>query len=328
LTKEQIGMSKKRTKQYLMLLMVIGLVSIAAGGSGTFASFSAETVNSGNYFASGTLFLHNTHGTTTCTSESSSDNLTPTGCDTLFTLPIITAGSTYTAHLVLQNAGTIDADGIKLYEPGGCTSGNGTIVHALLNGAVVSGASNGGTLTVHPLAGAIANGDTIVVSSADGNNRQSFTASGATTAGSTTINVNTTNWNFSYGDGSDVTDTTASGATPAFATSSLCTGLKIAVEETDPLNSNATERCAFGTTAGASSCTLASSGALGSVPSTLLTAATLDLTPDSGTNTGTNLSAGQSREFDIKVLAPASLDNTYQDRKASFALAWHIDQAP
>ena len=35
-------MSKKRFKQYLMLLTVTGLVAVAAGGgSGTFASFSA-----------------------------------------------------------------------------------------------------------------------------------------------------------------------------------------------------------------------------------------------------------------------------------------------
>ncbi|HEV2593087.1 MAG TPA: hypothetical protein VGU02_14475 [Gaiellaceae bacterium] len=86
-------MSRKRTKQYLMLLMVIGLVSIAAGGGGTFASFTAETANNGNYFATGTLVLNDNGGTNTCTSAINSTNSTGadannlnsgTDCDTLF----------------------------------------------------------------------------------------------------------------------------------------------------------------------------------------------------------------------------------------------------
>ena len=59
-------MSKKRFKQYLMLLTVIGLVAVAAGGgSGTFASFTAETTNAGNTFATGTIVLSNTVNTGT-----------------------------------------------------------------------------------------------------------------------------------------------------------------------------------------------------------------------------------------------------------------------
>src|SRR3954454_3489041 len=88
------AMSRKRTKQYLMLLMVIGLVSIAAGGGGTFASFSAETTNAGNYFATGTLILNDKGSTNTCTSatgtgtqgNSSNLNTVGTDCDTLFTV--------------------------------------------------------------------------------------------------------------------------------------------------------------------------------------------------------------------------------------------------
>ena len=41
-------MSRKRVKQYLMLLTVIGLIAVAANGAGTFASFSAQTTNAGN----------------------------------------------------------------------------------------------------------------------------------------------------------------------------------------------------------------------------------------------------------------------------------------
>lgn len=102
-------MSKKRVKQYLMLLCVIGLVSIASG-SGTFASFSAQTTNTGNTFAAGTLFLHDTsNGTTTCNSESQTTgpgyNIDPSGCGILFTADLSQGAAT--AHLALNNAGSL-----------------------------------------------------------------------------------------------------------------------------------------------------------------------------------------------------------------------------
>lgn len=118
-------MPKKRIKQYLMLLTVIGLVAIAAGGSGTFASFSAEVTNPGNTFATGTLFLHNTHGATTCTSESNTLNVNPgTGvggdaCAVLFNNVDLSAGNA-TATLALDNAGTVNATDLK-WDISSCT---------------------------------------------------------------------------------------------------------------------------------------------------------------------------------------------------------------
>jgi predicted ribosomally synthesized peptide with SipW-like signal peptide len=102
-------MSKTRVKQYLMLLTVIGLVSIASG-SGTFASFSAQTTNPGNTFAAGTLFLHNlANGTTSCSSESQTTgpnfNIDPTGCGILFTADL--SQGVATAHVALTNAGSL-----------------------------------------------------------------------------------------------------------------------------------------------------------------------------------------------------------------------------
>lgn len=61
-------MGRKRIKQYLLLLLAIGVIAVVASGSGTFASFNAEVTNGGNTFATGSLILNNTHGTTTCTS--------------------------------------------------------------------------------------------------------------------------------------------------------------------------------------------------------------------------------------------------------------------
>lgn len=116
-------MSKKRIKQYLMLLTVVGLVAIAAGGgSGTFATFNAEVTNAGNTFAAGTLFLHDNGGATTCTSESSSDNLSTNNCDVLFSFGgtgVNNFTSAQTADLTLSNAGTIPASDIK-FKVGSC----------------------------------------------------------------------------------------------------------------------------------------------------------------------------------------------------------------
>ena len=125
-------MSKKRFKQYLMLLAVIGLVAIASGGS-TFASFSAETTNPGNVFATGTLYLHDTpNGGTTCTSEAATTgpnfNINPgdgsngAGCTALFVNKDLSQGAT-TAHIALANAGSLDSTHFQ-FKVSNCTWGD------------------------------------------------------------------------------------------------------------------------------------------------------------------------------------------------------------
>src|SRR5215469_9076996 len=112
-------MSKKRVKQYLMLLTVVGLVAIAAGGSGTFATFSAETTNPGNTFATGTIVLSNTvNAGTACLSSGGAGgvntNINAT-CDHVFNLSVNKPGDSYVAdHLDLQNAGSLAASALKL----------------------------------------------------------------------------------------------------------------------------------------------------------------------------------------------------------------------
>lgn len=111
--------SKKRIKQYLMLLMAIGVIAVAASGGGTFASFNAQVTNPGNTFASGTLFLHNVKGATTCTSESNSLNVNPgtgTGgdaCAVVFNGINLATTTSTTANLELANAGTVNAQNIR-----------------------------------------------------------------------------------------------------------------------------------------------------------------------------------------------------------------------
>jgi predicted ribosomally synthesized peptide with SipW-like signal peptide len=124
-------MARKRIKQYLMLLTVIGVVAVAASGSGTFASFSASVTNPGNTFASGTLFLHDTHGVTTCTSESATTgpnfNVNPGDgtngdvCAVLFS-NVDLGGGPVTANLDLNNAGSINASDVK-FKVNNCTVG-------------------------------------------------------------------------------------------------------------------------------------------------------------------------------------------------------------
>jgi predicted ribosomally synthesized peptide with SipW-like signal peptide len=138
-------MSKKRIKQYLMLLTVIGLVSIASG-SGTFASFSAETTNAGNTFASGTLFLHNTkQGNAACTSEShvTAPYNVNGSCDILFN-GVAFDGTAQTAHLALNNAGTLDASALT-FKVANCTVGDNsanTTSGTLFGGALTCGDIN------------------------------------------------------------------------------------------------------------------------------------------------------------------------------------------
>jgi hypothetical protein len=109
----------------LKLLLLAGVLALVAGrSSGTFATFNAEVTSAGNSFATGTLFLHETkQGGSTCTSESSSDNLSTTNCDILFTVNNITNGNVSSANLTLNNAGTINASDIKFSVPN-CTVGN------------------------------------------------------------------------------------------------------------------------------------------------------------------------------------------------------------
>jgi predicted ribosomally synthesized peptide with SipW-like signal peptide len=115
-------MSKKRIKEYLMLLTVIGLVSIASG-SGTFASFSAETTNAGNTFATGTIVLSNTvnAGSACLSSAISVDSNINAACSAVFNATVQKPGASALNNLDLLNSGSLDATTLKL-TGGACTA--------------------------------------------------------------------------------------------------------------------------------------------------------------------------------------------------------------
>lgn len=169
-------MSRKRTKQYLMLLMVVGLVSIAAGGGGTFASFSAETTNAGNYFATGSLVLNDNGGVNTCTSATATGsvntaNSSSTDCDTLFKVKTFQFAST-----TLTTPNPLDS-----------TAGASA---ALVVGAITGSA-------IYP-------GDTLTIT--DGTNTDTMVAKSYAAVGATAVTVDATTLTDSFAAGATITD--------------------------------------------------------------------------------------------------------------------------
>jgi hypothetical protein len=309
-------MSRKRIKQYLMLLTVIGLIAVAANGVGTFASFSAQTTNKDNTFATGTLFLHNTADGTTCTSESNTSNgitTNPTGCDTLFKLSDgnIAAGDTKSKVLTLTNAGTVDAANLDVSLPS-CTD-SATIV-ATLNGAVTSGNAVGASISTSALTQALlANTPIKITDITTPANTQTFTVDSAGAAASaTSIPVASAgNWSHDFDDKAPITINTNFGGT------GLCGQLKISIAEDTTgasFSSGDTISCVY-PSAGTYDSTTGCSGA---------TALSTALTSEALGSTG--LDAGASRYFKIFVNAPASLDNTAQNEEATFDLTWHVSE--
>lgn len=311
-------MSRKRLKQYLLLLLAIGVIAVAMSGGGTFAGFTAETANNGNTFLTGTLFLHNkVGGGTVCKSETGAGNVN-SGCDILFTVPSVTAdGSTiYSAHLALSNAGSLEASGISFSSPAGCTDTVPTITTLS-----TSAAQSATSVTVNALPQALLTGTPIKI------NGDSYTvASPGAASGATSIPITPgVIPGGGYSSGATVKiDSSGIGA------ASLCANLEYNIVETDS-SFGTTEGCAYGP----AGCDLAdtakfnSSYTLGGIPADALPTSPTALTLKSGYNgnSTTHLSAGQTRYFVIQVFAPASLSNAAQNDLATFGLTWDISQA-
>lgn len=317
-------MSRTKTKRYLMLLAAVGLIAAGLGGAGTFASFTAETTNSGNYFATGTLFLHNNGGTTTCTSESDlANNAVVNGCDVLFHVAPLTSTSPIYAHLTLTNAGSIDSKDIQFNAPGGCSFAASTFSSTALAAPLPVSGNSVTTLHFAALTGSIAVGDAILVT--EGTHAQTFTATAAASAGATSVTVTSVTANFSYTTGASLSNA------PTFTgAGNLCGQLQIMVVETGA-NFNGD------VPTGATSCSYGFGNPISGPPFTgcaFDSSKTLQNLPSSPTplldadhTTNTTLLAGQSRYFLIGIKPPTGLANAYQNRRAQFDLHWQIDQA-
>jgi predicted ribosomally synthesized peptide with SipW-like signal peptide len=114
------------SKTYLKVLIGVGLLAVIGGGAGTFATFNAQTTNSGNTFATGTLVLSNTVGATTCLSTAggtTDTNANSVGCAAVFSATVKKPGDIAGGNVTLQNSGSLAASLLKLTATS-CTDAN------------------------------------------------------------------------------------------------------------------------------------------------------------------------------------------------------------
>jgi hypothetical protein len=250
-------------KTVLVFAILVGLSAYVMGGS-TFATFTGETGNRGNGFASGTLTLTDqVNSLTACDSygSASDDNYNP-ACNAALTLtnlaPGVVGGQ---SKLTIANNGSIDASLFSVFAP---------YVNATLNASIGSGATIGTgqsvtSFTVTPLEGPVSTGDTIVLDY-KGVTQQfcaganaaagaiSITISGgypAGTSGSCSGTPPTTTAGTMFGVGSRVDDTssdTTAGNTDCSDAQTTTPGVAGATKGTD-LNFNPTTNNPFCSTA-------------------------------------------------------------------------------
>lgn len=113
---EHVTIPRRRKRIAATVLVLVGLV--AAIGVGAFASFNAQTSNTGNLFADGTLVLSNSvNGGTAClsTAGGTTDVNANDKCDTMFDLTVKKPGDSSSATLALKNDGSIDMSKLNVY---------------------------------------------------------------------------------------------------------------------------------------------------------------------------------------------------------------------
>ena len=304
-------MSRKRIKQYLMLLLAIGVIAVVASGSGTFASFTAETTNANNTFATGTLFLHNTKGATTCTSESGTGNVQTTGCSTLFSVTNLNSNTPSTADLTLTNAGSLDSANISFKAPGAQVCTDSTVSIGTLGQSETDASS---TIHITGLTQTVVKDSKIQL--VDGSDTDVFTVTSTTnsgTAASTGIPVSldsATTPSHSFSPGT----TKVSFKVGFTQTPNLCSQLQVYIDVMDPTFTTSSG-CAYGTAAGGPGTACTSGAALSSLPSTLTNLNDI---------ASPQLAAGASQYLRITVVPSLSIGNAQQSTQASFDLTWHI----
>jgi hypothetical protein len=113
-----------KTKKALIAALVLG--ALTAVGAGTYATFSAQTGNPANTFATGTIVLSDQGPVTTClsTAGGATDSNVNPNCDTLVSLTVQTPGGAgATQNLTLKNVGSLNAAALKAFSTA-CTDAN------------------------------------------------------------------------------------------------------------------------------------------------------------------------------------------------------------
>jgi len=127
----KVGSGTRKVAGLKLRMALTAGVAIGLGGfsaAATVASFTAETTNPTNTFATGTLVLSNkVNSGTAClsTGGGTTDTNTNAGCDNLFNLSAQKPGDTTSANLTLQNVGSIAASALKLFSSA-CTDSDAT----------------------------------------------------------------------------------------------------------------------------------------------------------------------------------------------------------
>lgn len=221
-----------KLKTLLVLMIAIGAVALFAG-SGTFASFSAETSNAGGTVASGTLTMTNTvNNGSACLSMNAvaTANINPS-CAAALTLTNVAPGVFGgTAQITIANTGSIDASKLFLWSPWP----NATLSSGLTSGTAYT------SLPITALEGSVATGNSIVLTY--GTHTQTFTANAAAAGGASSIGVTSLAANFSYPAGTIVTNTsgdTSANNTDCYDSQTTVPGTAGATKGTD-LNFNPT----------------------------------------------------------------------------------------
>lgn len=216
------------TKRILVAFMALGIAAYV-GGSGSFATFNAETQNPNSSVSAGTLTLTDQVNTgTVCASinaatlDNTNQGYGANGCQAALNITNLapgaydtTSATTGASLLTLTNTGSLDASKFYLYA-------------SWANGSLSTPLNSGDAVSTHPLVlssleGTVTAGDTVVISYGTHSETCTVGASGtAASATTATINISSganacgtgvTTWNFSYPAGSRVVDT-SSNASP------------------------------------------------------------------------------------------------------------------
>lgn len=113
-------------KRQWVLTIAVAIAALAALGSGSYASYSAQTTNPNNKFATGALVLTNTkQGGSAClsTGGGATDTNVNNSCDQLLNLTVKKPGDSSTANLTVQNSGSLAATIFKVFASA-CTDSN------------------------------------------------------------------------------------------------------------------------------------------------------------------------------------------------------------
>lgn len=181
-----------RTKQFLVLAMLVALIAYVMGGS-TFATFSAETGNPASTVSSGTLTLSDqVNAATVCNSygANSQDNYNA-ACDAILALTNQAPGATDTsgtyiggyAKVTIKNTGSIDASLFSLFAP----YVNGVLSTQVNSGDMVGTGQTVTGFTVAALEGPVSTNDKIILNF--GSTNQEFCAGSNVSPSNTTTTI-------------------------------------------------------------------------------------------------------------------------------------------